>query len=79
MSLLYLSYYLESLKKIVLLTFEIIDRVPKNSVTDFRSISSVLSHISTLVLRNSSKLSQYVTLVPILLSGEFKDNRIINI
>ena len=46
--------------------------------TYFRIFSCILSHISTLAHRNSSKLSQYVTLVPILLSGEFKENRIIN-
>ena len=45
---------------------------------NFRIFSCVLSHISTLAHRNSSKLSQYVTLVPILLSGEFKENRIIH-
>ena len=45
---------------------------------NFRIFSCVLSHISTLAYRNSSKLSQYVTLVPILLSGEFKENRIIH-
>ena len=38
----------------------------------------LFSHISTLAHRNSSKLLQKVTLVPILLSGEFKENRIIN-
>ena len=45
---------------------------------NFRIFSCVLSHISTLAHRNSSKLSQYVTLVPNLLSGKFQKNRIIH-
>ena len=46
--------------------------------TDFRILYCVLTHISTLAHRNSFKRLQYVTLVPILLSGEFKENSIIN-
>ena len=76
LSVLKLSYYLESFKEIVHYNLQIYALVPLQT-TYLEIFSCVCSDISNLAHRNSSKLAQIIRLIAILLSGEFQENRIL--
>ena len=74
LSVLELSYYLQSFKKIVYQDLNICALVPLQT-TYLEIFSCVCSDISNLAHRNSSKLAQIIRIIDILLSGEFQENR----